>query len=213
MNADTTREAWLEAAIKGFRPMFDQIGFPLPATIHVSVGFGFGTKAESKHIAGQTTHSGVSVDGANHVFISPEVDDTAYVLALMLHELAHVALDNEDGHKGRFAEMMTRLGMMQPFTQAIPDIALAAELMIIAAELGDYRHAKLDMVLLRTPVAVGPDGQPVGPRTTSGPRAQTNRHIKIVCPEHSAYCLRGSRAVLEMAMPSCGLCGSEMKLA
>lgn len=207
-----TREAWLEAAITMFRPMFAQVGFPLPELIHVSVGFGFGTKAESKHIAGQTTHTSVSADGANHVFISPEVDDTAYVLALMLHELAHCALDNADGHKGRFAEIMTALGMTSPFTQAVPDISLAAELMVIAEELGAYRHAKLDMVLLRSPVKVGPDGQ-VAPRPTSGPKAQTNRHVKLSCAEHSHYSLRMSRSTFELGAPLCGICKEEMDLA
>ena len=48
-----TREAWLHRAIEAFRPRFTQIGLPLPARLHVSVGFGYSSRAESKHILGQ----------------------------------------------------------------------------------------------------------------------------------------------------------------
>lgn len=208
-----TREAWLTAAIEIMRPMFIQIGMELPERIHVSVGFGFGTKAESKVIAGQTTHTSVSADGVNHVFVSPELGDTAEVLAVLMHELIHVADNLASGHKGTFAEAATRLGMIGPMTSAVPDIALAAELMTMAAELGAYDHGKLDMVLLRTPVAVGPDGRPVGPRRTSGPKAQTNRHVKLSCAEHAAYSLRMSRSTYELGAPLCGICKEEMNLA
>jgi hypothetical protein len=48
-----TREAWLHRAIEAFRPRFTEIGLPLPAKLHVSVGFGYSSRAESKYILGQ----------------------------------------------------------------------------------------------------------------------------------------------------------------
>ena len=48
-----TREAWLHRAIEAFRPRFTKIGLPLPEKLHVSVGFGYSSQAESKHILGQ----------------------------------------------------------------------------------------------------------------------------------------------------------------
>ena len=48
-----TREAWLHRAIEAFRPRFAEIGLPLPGKLHVSVGFGCSSRAESKHILGQ----------------------------------------------------------------------------------------------------------------------------------------------------------------
>jgi hypothetical protein len=205
-----TRENWLHAAIDMLRPMFVQIGFPIPERIHVSVGFSSrGRGGENSTIRGESWKRIASADGANHVFISPEIDDTATVLAVLMHELVHAALDNEDGHKGRFAEAVTRLGMTKPFTTATPDTALAAELIVMAAELGDYAHAKLDALGARKLVPVGqaPTG---GGRIVTGPATQTNRHIKVSCAAHPEYSVRASRTVLEMGMPSCGICGGEM---
>ena len=45
-----TREAWLHRAIEAFRPRFDEVGLPLPGRLHVSVGFGYSSRAESKYI-------------------------------------------------------------------------------------------------------------------------------------------------------------------
>lgn len=211
MNTITqTRESWLHAAIEMLRPMFVQVGFPIPERIHVSVGFSAkGKGGENSIIRGECWKRMASEDDVNHVFISPEIGDTATVLAVLMHELIHAALDNEDGHAKRFAEAATRLGMTKPFTTATPDMALSAELIVMASELGDYGHAKLNAhVNVKAPV--GPNGEPI--RITSGPKTQTNRHIKVACPQHTDYALRGSRAVLAVALPSCGICGEEMKL-
>jgi hypothetical protein len=132
------------------------------------------------------------------------------VLAVLMHELVHVSDDNASGHKAHFAEAATRLGMTSPFTTATPDMALSAELIVMAAELGDYGHAKLDAHAAKR-VPVGPGGEPV--KVTSGPATQTNRHIKLVCGEHGQYSLRLSRGVLDMGAPGCGICGQEMQLA
>ena len=43
-----TREAGLHQAIKAFRRRFTEIGLSLPGKLHVSVGFGYSSRAESK---------------------------------------------------------------------------------------------------------------------------------------------------------------------
>ena len=72
-----TREAWLHRAIGAFRSRFTEIGLPLPARLHVSVGFGYSSREEG---------------------------DPAAVLVSLLHELIHAADDCQSGHKGAFAE-------------------------------------------------------------------------------------------------------------
>ncbi len=66
-----TREAWLHRAIEAFRPRFTEIGLPLPAKLHVSVGFGYSSRAESKYILGQCWARRASADGVNHIFLGP----------------------------------------------------------------------------------------------------------------------------------------------
>jgi hypothetical protein len=58
-----TREAWLHRAIETFRPRFDEVGLPLPGKLHVSVGFGYSSRAESKYILGQCWARRASADG------------------------------------------------------------------------------------------------------------------------------------------------------
>jgi hypothetical protein len=93
-----TREAWLHRAIEAFRPRFTEIGLPLPDKVHVSVGFGYSSRAESKYILGQCW--------------AP-----AATLISLLHELIHAADDCQSGHKGAFAEAATRL---DPTTADVP---------------------------------------------------------------------------------------------
>jgi hypothetical protein len=95
-----TREAWLHRAIEAFRPRFTQIGLPLPAKLHVSVGFGYSTRAESKYILGQCWARRASADGVNHIFLGPQEGDPAGMLVSLLHELIHAADDCASGHKG-----------------------------------------------------------------------------------------------------------------
>jgi hypothetical protein len=67
----------------------------LPQRIYVSVGFGYDAKRESAKILGQCWKTSASADFVNHIFISPELDDTARVLGVLLHELIHAADDLE----------------------------------------------------------------------------------------------------------------------
>lgn len=208
-----TRELWLENAVDQLRPRFLEIGFPLPERVHVSVGFGYGSRRENARILGQTFSTMASKDGVNHVFISPEIDDTTAVLGIVMHELVHVALDCEDGHRGRFAEAATRLGLEGKMTEALPGDLLVFELVTMAAALGDYPHGAIDMDVVHAPqrTPVGPDGQPV-PRVHSGPAAQRNRYLKVVCTQ-DGYTVRMVRRWLDAGAPRCGICGGEMGLA
>jgi hypothetical protein len=208
-----TRESWLENAIDGMRPRFVEVGYPLPEKVHVSVGFGaFGARRENAIIEGQTWKREASVDDVNHVFISPELGDTAQVLAVLIHELVHVTLDNEDGHKGRFAEIATRLGLEGKMTEATPGPVLAFELITMAASLGDYPHGKIDLEKLVARQPVGPDGKPVRVRVHSAPGAQTNRYHNVIC-EKDGYRVRMTQKWIDAGLPSCGVCGSEMRVA
>jgi len=49
-----TREACLHRAIEALRLRFTEISLPLPAELHVSGGFGYSSRAESKYILGRS---------------------------------------------------------------------------------------------------------------------------------------------------------------
>src|SRR5438874_5624345 len=94
-----TREAWLHRAIEIYRERFDQVGYPLPEKLHVSVGFSYGSKAENSMTRGVCWKRVASADEVNHIFVSPQLADTAQVLPTLLHEYIHAALECEDGHR------------------------------------------------------------------------------------------------------------------
>jgi hypothetical protein len=205
-----TREAWLHSAAEAFRPRFEEIGLPLPARLHISVGFGWGSKAESKVILGQCWARCASDDGINHLFISPVEGDPAAMLAVLLHELIHAADDCEHGHKGAFAEAVTRLGLEGKMTATTAGLDLAAELIVLAAVLGDFPHGKLSPAAARTRVPVPPGGDPSpGGRIHSGPGKQGTRMIKLTAGTCCGYTVRTTRKWLDEGNPRCPH-GSEM---
>jgi hypothetical protein len=203
-----TREAWLHRAIDAFRPRFVEIGLPLPDDIHVSFGFGYGARAESKYILGQTWRKDMSKDNINHLFIGPMEGDPAEILITLLHELIHVADDLESGHRGAFAEAATRLGFLGPMTQTPPSVTLAAEMAAMAETLGAFPHAALDVDAIKV-ATEAPKPSPVPGVPTwkgwSGPPKQSARMVKVACPEPECggYMVRMSRKWIAVGTPTC----------
>jgi hypothetical protein len=65
---------------RGIPVRFTEIGLQLPAKLHVSVGFGYSSRAESKYILGQCWARRASADGVNHIFLGPQEGDPAAML-------------------------------------------------------------------------------------------------------------------------------------
>jgi hypothetical protein len=122
-----TREAWLHQAIEAFRSRFAEIGLPLPGKLHVSLGFGYSSRAESTYILGQCWARRASADGVNHVFLGPQEGDPAGMLASLL-------TSRSTPRRLRFRPQgclrrsrRTRLGFEGPMTRTPPGVELAAE--------------------------------------------------------------------------------------
>jgi hypothetical protein len=215
-NTHSARESWLTAAVEIFRSRFEEIGFPLPEKLRVAVGFGpTGARQENAKILGVCLSRSCAADGVNEIWISPEDADTASMLATLIHELIHAALDLEDGHKGKFAEAATRLGLEGKMTATVPGLQLLVELVTIAETLGQYPGSKVDLTFIDAKTPVGPDGKPL-PRSSSGPKRQTNRQLLLLCEDGQngdcacgGYKVRTSRQWIEIGLPSCPM-GTEM---
>lgn len=201
------REGWLRKAADEFRKWIMQVSGVEVPDCRISMGFG-GVSYEKK-VRGVTWKRECDGEGLNQIFISPELDDTVDVLAVLLHELIHACLDAADDpkwnqHGGAFAEYGTRLGLCAPFTSAIPDVPTMALFMTIAADLGPFPHAKLTIPSrVRQPE---PETVPVGRpqvRITSAGNPQRNRWISFTCPLHVAP-VRMSRTKAELGAPFCG---------
>ena len=200
-----TREGWLHQAIEAFRPRFVEIGLPLPDKLHVSVGFGYGSRAETKFILGQCWARRASADGVNHIFLGPQEGDPAAMLVSLLHELIHAADDCASGHKGTFAEAATRLGFEGPMTQTPPGLELTAEVIPLAEALGPFPHGKLNPTMA-SPRASPPGASPApdpGGKIHSGPGKQGTRMIKLTAAGCCGYTVRTTQKWLELGDPQC----------
>lgn len=211
--ADTTRtrEGWLLAAVEVLRPRFDEVGLPLPEKVRVSVGFGGNTRAESANVLGVCWARRASEDGVNQIFISPELNDTARILDVLLHELIHAADDCEHQHKGAFAEAATRLGLEGKMTATVASIGLAAEMIVLAEELGTYPHGALTGYSARRAPKPVPGTPGALPPVSSGPKPQGTRMLKVMCPA-DGYTVRTTEKWLAIGLPTCP-CGTEMERA
>jgi hypothetical protein len=170
-----TRESWLTAGIEQLRGDFERVGAPLPSGVRVSVGFPRGRRTA----IGQCFSTKASTDGTNHVFISPVLEHPVDTLAVLCHELVHVADDCRSGHRGDFARIARALGLVGPMRATQPSEGLVARFSAMADELGPYPHRAL------------------APRVVVGAqRDSSTRMLKVVCPT-CGYLLRTTRFWLE----------------
>lgn len=112
---DLNREAWLEALIDFLRPAFARAGYPLPETLHVSVGF----PSVISPLLPQRE--------ADHVLV---------------HELVHAGV-GAGGHRGAFRRCAVAVGLTGPMTATEPTDDLRRHLDEFAGRAGPYPHPVL----------------------------------------------------------------------
>jgi hypothetical protein len=194
------REDWLHRATLELREKFDKAEIPLPAKLHLSVGFpAKGALARRKRRIGECWAPSVSADGVHHIFISPLLGDPIEVLATLVHELLHAAVGVEHAHKGQFISGMKKVGLVGKPTATEAGEALRAELVELVEVLGTYPHAALDPKQLER-------------------KKQTTRMLKATCPNGDSvggkvYTVRMTRLHIEaFGAPVCPKCGEQMRV-
>lgn len=178
-----TREAWLLHATDALRARFETAGYPIPARVHVSVGFpSRGALRSTRGVTlgqcwGCVEGCEASADAAPHIFISPLHNDPVTVLDTLTHELAHAASPRGAKHGAKFVRACNAVGLTEgkpKSRSAGPE--LRAELERLNASLGVWPHAALDAL--------------------SMPRAQGSRLAKVECPA-CGYVARVTRVWLD----------------
>ncbi len=107
----TTREAWLEAAVRQLTPIFANAGYAIP---HCRVLCGFASSGVRSGHVGQCWSTRSSKDGMNQIFISPALEDPIEVLDTLVHELVHAVDDCQHKHGKEFKNMAMKSGMVCP---------------------------------------------------------------------------------------------------
>ena len=132
----------------------------------------------------------VLVHVAHEIFISPKLAQPLRVADVLVHELVHVAVGIDAGHRGAFAACARKIGLAGKLTSTHAGPDLVALLTPILEQLGPYPHAPLNE-----------SGSPV--------KRQGTRMLKIECPG-CGYTARTTAKWLEVGLPTCP-CGEDME--
>jgi len=142
MKTNITREQWLEAGVKALAPIFAEAGHPLPA-VKVSCSWPGGGTARKR--IGECWARRMSAANINEIFISPRIAEPGAALSILAHELVHAVDDCVHGHKREFADIGRAVGLTGKPSAMSAGPELAAKLEQIAAKIGPYPHATLDL--------------------------------------------------------------------
>lgn len=186
MSAAMTREHWLLAGVGALRPLFVDVGKPLPEVVHASIGFpSRGAVSQRRRIMGQCWSGEASKDGNCHIFVSPVHDTPVAVLDTLTHELVH-AVTPGAAHRGKFITVSRAIGLTEGKpTNASAGTDLRVKLEHIADDLGPLPHSVL--------TALGRVAK------------QSTRMVKCECPD-CGYTARTTRKWLEIGTPICPAC-------
>lgn len=180
----TTREAWLQAAIKQLTPMFEQHGYTVPA-VRVSCGWPVrGGLANRKRVLGECWSKDASEDMlAAQIFISPTLSATTGVLATLIHEVVHAVVGHNEKHNKVFGKCARLVGLEGKLTATNASDALQAQFTVWVTSLGEYPHSQLNGL------------------STIG-KKQTTRLLKCECSE-CGYTVRITQKWLDIGAPIC----------
>jgi hypothetical protein len=181
INAVLTREQWLTNAVVEMEPLFTRAGYTIPA-VRVSCGFPYA----SKKALGQCWDKSAASDKVAQLFVAPQVKDELApqgVLSILVHEVVHGVVGNDQGHNGVFGKCARAVGLEGKLTQTVASAALIEEMKGWMEKLGEYPHAMLN-----------PGGRPT--------KKQTTRMVKCEC-ETCGYVARTSAKWLDVGAPVC----------
>lgn len=189
-DATQNREEWLTLATEALRPVFKSItGSEVPAC-RVSVGWPSKGGTSKNKTIGQAWSSKASPDGVGQVFISPIIAEGELALSTLIHELCHIILDCEHGHKAQFGKLATAMGLEGKMTSTNAGAEALVIIRSVIDEVGPFPHAGLTPGETKT-------------------KTDGTRMLKVVCPA-DGYTIRAAKKWLEVGLPSCP-CGEVME--
>jgi hypothetical protein len=140
-----TREEWLKAAESIMRGWIEVEGYTYPSNTRVALGFPRKGKGRGDPI-GQCFSKVVSGDEHFEIFVSPVHDNGQSAAETLLHEMVHVAVGLEHGHKKPFAKLAAKLGFNPPWTTTPADADLVKLLQEkVVDALGPLPHAAMNL--------------------------------------------------------------------
>lgn len=180
----SAREVWLAKAVAEMQKTVFGTEHKIPKNLRVACGWpSQGGLAKQKRRIGEAWASVASQDKHFEIFVSPYLSDQLVVLATLAHELVHVTVGIECGHKGAFVKLARAIGLEGKMTATTAGEALQKKLKAIVKRLGKYPHGSLQGM-------------------TSGRKKQGTRMVKAECGG-CGYTVRASMKWILLAVPTC----------
>jgi hypothetical protein len=184
-----TREQWFNKAITYLRPLFKRIEVELPDNVRVSCGWPSKFACGKNRRVGECWKKDCSGDDHFEVFISPTECASLDALAILVHELVHIAVYPEMGHKKPFKDVAVQIGLEGKMTATRAGKILLERLDVIVKQIGEYPHGGIKIPVDDT-------------------KKQGTRMLKVECP-CCGYTLRTTRKWIMVGLPIC-CCGEGM---
>lgn len=182
------REQWLNEAVTLLaRNHFKPQSLKVPEKLRVSVGFPRGSKAKASSAIGQCWTPEASGDKHAEIFISPVLGDPARVMDVLVHELVHATVGNQEGHGKVFKKAAISVGLEGKMTATVASSALTEQIKGYLKLLPKFPHAELS---------------PLDGLIGSGPKKQGTRLLKCSCPD-CGYTFRVTMKWVETGLPVC----------
>ena len=131
-----------------------------------------------------------STDDTNEIFITPFESDSKLILATITHEAIHAIDDNKSGHKGFFAHVARKAGLIGKLTATTANDELNEYFTEVIDILGNIPHAKLDV--------------------TKRPNIQTGRMVKVSCPACDFKFNTSRSQITRITNYTCMVCSEQM---
>ena len=190
------REDWLNEAIEQVAPIFAEAGYRIPKKVRVACGFPSknGLAGGTRTRIGEAWSSAASRDGSHEILISPLLDDLTTVVGTLVHELCHVVVGVEQGHRSPFIRCAASVGLTGKPTQMGLDPKTYQDRYARRLKpIGKYPHGRLN-AYARTVVK------------------QPTRLLKAQCPG-CGYTFRITAKWANEGLPECPCCGEQIGLA
>lgn len=142
------KEKWLGEIATQFNDYFVNAGNPLPK-LRAVCGFpsnGARKPGAKLSVIGECWYP-QSAGKEQHVeiFVTPQIDDPAIVVATLAHELCHAALGEGHGHGKEFGRLARGLDLQGPLTATVPGPKFLEMLDGFLGEVGEMPKGKLDV--------------------------------------------------------------------
>ena len=191
------RETWLEKFTDQYLlDHFKNAGYEITPALREKLQFSCSLTSGrgSKNARAIGLHfSPQSSKGAYHeIMISPTIEESARVADILIHEIIHAIVGNENGHNKVFKQCALSVGLTGKMTATIASPELKEKIKSWVAVMGLYPHAKLNST------------------DNSGGKKQSTRLIKCQCD--CGYNIRITRKWLnELGAPICPACNIQMQ--